>query len=146
MTRMHIAECESNPAIRVIDHWSMTKFPRRGQLSFLIACHWPLVNDTTAYSWVLIKLSTFMSLTTSGQWHKCRLLSFNHTSIFVSVNDTDAFGQLHKCMHKCHWSVVNDTNECHWPQSMTRRHAQVSLTMVNYTNACICVIDHWSMT
>ena len=44
---------------------------------------------------------------------------------------------------ECKWNTMQ---RCHWPQSMTRMHAFVSLTAVNDTDACIRVIDRWSMT
>ena len=77
-------------------------------------------------------------------------------SQMVLVNDIKTcirvidHGHWHKCLHPCHWPLVNDTNafgqwhgcvhSCHWPWSMTRMRAFVSLTTGQW-HECF-----WSMT
>ena len=143
MTRMHIAECESNS---------------------VHSCHWPVVNDTNAFGQWQKVVSTHYSVKPFrdwsmtpmqfGQWHKCILLSLNHTQWSMTnmhsrvcrhmsyecllgiwsmtnmqtveseshslVNDTNAFGQWHEC-------ILLSLNHTQW--SMTRMH------LVNDTNA-----------
>ena len=105
MTYMHLAEFESNS---------------------VYSCHWLLVNDTNAYSWVWIKLNDTNACTNVIDRGS---MTWMHSFVsLTAVNDTNActgvidHGQWHECMQKCHW-----------PWSMTRMHASVSLTIWSMT-------------
>ena len=80
--------------------WSMTQVEPTKCKSHTV------VNDTNAF----------------GQWHKCRLLSLDHTQRSMTrmllVNDTNADTHPRSAFYR-EWSMtrmllVNDTNACYW--------------------------------
>ena len=120
MTRVHIAECESNS---------------------VHSCHWPVVNDTNALSVFYTQQSAFVSLTNV---HSCHWPLPKEGWLSLSREAPSCIGVIDQwSMTRMHWVwfTPSSVHSCHWPLPK-----EGWLSLSREALSCICVIDHRSMT